>query len=312
MPHVRKSFARWIGLAISVACLAFFVHAARDVLAGMDRPADWNWGAVPAAMAPYLAAYAALAFAWYCLLHLLGLRLAAPQVLGIYLTAQFAKYLPGNVGHHAGRVYLASRAGLPPFGVGLSMLLEMLLIVGCALVLSLPLAPLLARAAQRGMSAGLALGIGAGILVALASALALRRHPLVQSAGQHLRTVLAQLRSTSIGYLAGAVALSLAGLALAGSSLLVLCGPDSAGQLVQVVALVCGAWIVGFLTPGAPAGLGVREAVLLGGLTSLFERQTAVEASVMFRVVSVGADLVALACGLLLQRIRPRPGAVPQ
>lgn len=307
-----KSVARWLGLAISIACLAFFLHAAREVLAGMDRPGDWNWRAVPAAMAPYLVAYAALALAWQCLLRLLGLRLAAPRVLGIYLTAQFAKYLPGNVGHHAGRVYLASHAGLPAFGVGLSMLLEMLLIIGCALALSLPLAPVLARAAQGGGGLTLAVGIGAGGLVLLACAFALRRHPVVQSAGHHLRTVLAQLRPASAGYLAGAIVLTLAGLALAGASLLVLCGPGSSGQLMQVVALVCGAWIVGFLTPGAPAGLGVREAVLLGGLTTLFERQTAVEASVMFRVVSVGADLVALACGLLLRRMPRRPEAGAQ
>ena len=68
------------------------------------------------------------------------------------------------------------------------------------------------------------------------------------------------------------------------------------------IAVFSAAWIAGFLAPGAPAGLGVREAILLAGLGPLFGAATAVEVAIFFRVLSVAADLVAPCAGSLLLR----------
>lgn len=301
-----KLVLRWLGLAVSIACLVFFLHAARDALAAGGAPVGawpgWRW--VPVAMVPYLVAYAALAFAWRCMLRLLGMQPGTRAVLRIYLSAQIAKYFPGNVGQHVGRVYLASREGLPAFLVGISLAMEMLLVLACAVLLSLPLAPVLAATFANAHFGELGLGAAVALLVAVASIYLLRQHSLVKSAAHQLRSVISSIHAGSVAPFAGATGLTLVGLILAGSALMVLCGATTPGQFVQGVALVCVAWVAGFLTPGAPAGLGVREAILLAGLGSLFDQHVAVQATILFRVVSVAADLVALLTGLMLRNGR--------
>jgi hypothetical protein len=61
-------------------------------------------------------------------------------------------------------------------------------------------------------------------------------------------------------------------------------------------------WIAGFVTPGAPGGLGIREAamVMLDG-SSAPARMLVVTAA-MFRLVTFAGDLLCFALGRLLFR----------
>lgn len=52
-------------------------------------------------------------------------------------------------------------------------------------------------------------------------------------------------------------------------------------------------WLVGFLTPGAPAGIGVREAVMASAAGGLVNESTITFAMVIFRVLTTMADGVA-------------------
>ena len=51
------------------------------------------------------------------------------------------------------------------------------------------------------------------------------------------------------------------------------------------------AWIIGFITPGAPGGLGVREAVLIFLLKSVMADETIILGVIISRVVSIVGDL---------------------
>ena len=70
---------------------------------------------------------------------------------------------------------------------------------------------------------------------------------------------------------------------------------------VQVIApvqfpLFCGAfivaWLIGLVTPGAPAGIGVREAVILLLLTPLLPESKLLVALIFSRMVTIGGDVV--------------------
>jgi uncharacterized membrane protein YbhN (UPF0104 family) len=50
------------------------------------------------------------------------------------------------------------------------------------------------------------------------------------------------------------------------------------------------AWVAGFLTPGAPAGLGVREAILLEVLGPIYGPGVAVGLAVFLRAATTLAD----------------------
>ncbi|MGA7439602.1 MAG: hypothetical protein WBW32_15895, partial [Luteibacter sp.] len=106
------------------------------------------------------------------------------------------------------------------------------------------------------------------------------------------------------GHLARAFALYLFYLSLSGFTFLVVVlthAPHEAAVAHDWVALCAAyvaAWLIGMLTPGAPAGLGVRELVILFLLQDRMDAATLLFAVLATRVIAIGADTVAFGIGL--------------
>lgn len=318
---IRSNAAKVFGLALSGVCLVYFVMAARRILASTPGAlADASvLQVLPLASVPYLAAYAAFALAWHQVSRALGVHSTPRLSAGIYLTTQIGKYLPGNVGQHVGRVYLSARHALPVARIGTAMAVEILMVVFVAASFSLPLLPLVLRRLEEGGGSRpawyalvVAVAAGAGLV-----AYAARRHPGFSRFREPVLAALRHMHDRGWSALFRAFACIVAGVALTGVCLAYLAltssGNLSPHQVVMCVAVFSAAWIVGFLAPGAPAGVGVREAMLLAGLTPVFNASTAVQAAVLFRVISVAADLIALLAGMLLLRSHtPAPLSGPE
>jgi hypothetical protein len=73
--------------------------------------------------------------------------------------------------------------------------------------------------------------------------------------------------------------------------------PAEAPFFIGVMAL---SWIAGFVAPGAPAGLGVREGVMAVLLTPTLDNARALEVILAFRVATTLGDLLGLAWGAAL------------
>jgi len=58
-------------------------------------------------------------------------------------------------------------------------------------------------------------------------------------------------------------------------------------------------WLVGYATPGAPGGLGSREAVITLMLSSVAEPQAAILVALVFRLVTTLGELACFAVGAL-------------
>jgi hypothetical protein len=71
------------------------------------------------------------------------------------------------------------------------------------------------------------------------------------------------------------------------------------GLIVGAYAL---SWVVGFLTPGAAAGLGVRETLLVVLLSGVFPSGLVLLTALLFRVVTTVGDLVFYVIALLYER----------
>jgi hypothetical protein len=79
------------------------------------------------------------------------------------------------------------------------------------------------------------------------------------------------------------------------------------GPYFAIAGVFALAWVAGFITPGAPAGLGVRDAILMTGLTPIFGPGNALGVTVVMRLVTSVGDALAFAVGLLAQGAG-RPG----
>lgn len=305
---MMRRILRWLGPALAVLGLAYLVaFGARHA---SDLPAiSWNAGRVAglaSAVGLYMLTLFSGAWAWHVLLRALGERQRYPEALGILAVSQAAKYLPGNVGQYVGRVALARESGLAAAPVLLTLVLE----TACAILAGLAMVAMTAAGLPGVPGAPMApwriAAATIGAAGSLAAAVVLLRR---ESVRRRLR-----LPDPPPGGPAAQLGAGLASLGLYGFNFLVLgvCAAVASRTVLEAPAvplpaltgLFAAAWVAGFVTPGAPAGLGVREAVLVGGLQPLFGSRPdiAFGLPILFRLVSTAGDGVGFGLGWLLRR----------
>lgn len=286
-PKARlKSLTKWGGralLVVSIGFLAFEIN--RNWAAASDwRPSARDTLTVLVSAIIYALALFLIVEAWH---QVVGLFADEPRrrTYPSFAITQIAKYLPGNVAHLFGRGFYLHGGNLSAGQIVTATLTEMLLIPAAALACIVGAGVLGVKTLQFGWLPAFfwPLTFGAASLTAaLAAVFAIRLH---------------YLRPAQIYRLAGASALATAFILALGSLYFAtfnLVGSANAGDLV--IAAIA-AWLVGFLTPGAPGGLGTREATLVLLLSHLGQEEAVLLSAALFRIVTVLGDCLLFAAG---------------
>jgi uncharacterized membrane protein YbhN (UPF0104 family) len=234
--------------------------------------------------------------AWYLVvLSISAVKIKFLEAFYIYSVSQIYKYIPSNIMHHVGRYYMLRRRGVEHSAAGWGMLAETALMITASIFVALVFGAPLIRAAVLNLAHEgwpILLAIAVVMIVAgSASALVLRRQKTtirdLVSPFLRVQVLVAGLKA----FLLQVVARAVSGFALwwLAADLL------GAYQLSMpdVIAIWAAAWVIGYVTPGASAGLGVREAVIIGsfvGLGAPIEAATLV--AIAFRVATILADLM--------------------
>lgn len=307
-PHIHH-FVRWGGLGLTAVAVAYFcVHAARNW--SELTALQWNGSGLAALFAGlglYVVLLGTAPLAWFALLRGVGETPRYIQVLTISLLSQFAKYIPGNVAHHIGRVALARGFGLSTGKVIVTMTIETgwVVFTGATVGLFAVLlrAPVLLDGG--GMVPGIwqiAIAGMVGALVPVAAAWLLDRWqpgPLRRMLGAAaIRPPVPHALLACFGAQCALFLLMGAMLHLLASWLLGLAGADY--WLATGVFAV--AWVAGFIVPGAPGGLGVREAILIAGLGPVYGEPGAVAVALLLRALSTIGDGIGFLGGLVARR----------
>lgn len=247
------------------------------------------------------------ALAWQRMVVALGHRERLLPLLAIFATTQAGKYLPGNIGHHVGRVGLSLARGIPLVIIVVSMAYEVCLLLLAGLFTALGAGAL----SGPGLQALLQLGNGSSgvIVAACVAALGLAAVPLLSRVLPRLAALLVRRggrpdiapTALPVRVLLQVIMLYIAAMLLMGAGLLVLslglfpAAPVDYPMLTAALAL---AWVVGFVTPGAPAGLGVREALLLLLLSHGMGAANASLLILALRIATTLGDMLCFAFGL--------------
>jgi hypothetical protein len=292
----RRQFGRWLGWLL--VGLSFWFVGAR-----LWQTA--SWGLVQTRLEPLLLVTLGGALVYGVAGFLLSAAwrqiLAAERPPGpaagyhaIYGRSQIAKYLPGNCFHFVGRQVLGGALGHSQAGLALASLVETALLIALAAALALPLALTWLGAWS------IALLAGALLLLALTLVaprlLAARLWPPASAAG---------IGGLAIGPLLRAMTLQGVFFAVAGAVLwllmLAVAGPGALalGPLTSVSALAL-AWVAGFVVPGASAGIGVREAVLILVLEGALGSQASAAVALALRLVTTVGDGIFFGLALAL------------
>lgn len=310
---LRSWLLRLLALALLLASCGYFAYHLWDNIHQLP-PVEWGWSAalvIGLAVLGCLTSVPLIALMWQLLLRDQGVRLPYRKALQIIAVSQMGKYLPGNVGHFAGRVLLGSQAGVPAGKTIATMAMETFWVLG----ISALFAVLALMFYVNDLHEGLVDTSQPGYLAAIAVVMLIAPFVAVRMVNRLLPglsrklgrgQLLAEPRLLTAMNVAGLIALSFVVLGgvveLLASELFQ--HPEIDG--VEMVLLFAVAWTAGFLVPGSPGGLGVREAVMIKLMGPAIGVETALGVALVMRLCSMGADALAFGVGLWF---RPQPNS---
>jgi uncharacterized membrane protein YbhN (UPF0104 family) len=323
-----RAHKRLVQVAVVALILLFLGLGVRSSWARLTHfQSHVQWGLLVAALTLFIAQELSYALIWRGILRRLGSHLDLVASERIYLSAEFVRYIPGNVWHVLARVLGAERRGVPK-AIGLaSMVVELATkITSAALVFAISL---LFWPDVSGITRVIPRDVIVGIGIVGVPLLLLGLHPRLLQAGLNrgLRLIRREpvtltLRYRDILIITGYWALSWV---VAGIGFYLLVRSLTATQFtIAAVALAIGinamAWDVGFLSFVTPSGLGIREVAIAGLLVACglvagadVSLGVAIVVAFMARLLTTAAELVCVSAAYLAPgSVRAqRPNAEP-
>lgn len=305
-----KKYYKVIGTIVTVIALVFVVKK----IVTMD--VDWSMFAsgriialIGGCVLVQTAVILFMSMPWVRFVRILsGTNIPMKDALPVYTKSNLMKYVPGNIFQYVGRNQLAADLKISHVDVACATVLDIV----CSMVTPLLLIVVLMGKNMleliRAYSTNFLLVLGAGIAVLVLLLLLLRwkfceplqryfekyrkllnRKILIRVLGVFLLYVVQYIISTAM-YAVPAVFLF----------------DVPAEKLGLFLGTYLFSWIIGFITPGAPGGIGIREAVMMLMCGSFLDTNTIMLYAVTMRLISTFGDIAAFLVGLLLDRIWKR------
>lgn len=300
-----KKYIKYIGNIVTVLSIAFVIYALFKLNIDFSRLANVKAviiciaGSLGVTLTVYI-----LAFAWKNTLdYLAGTKTGYREAAHVYGKANIGKYLPGNVMHYVERNLFATKIGLNQLELAISSVLEVIGIVIVALLFSLICAykELVMALREYMQPVYIIIAVVAVVLViAVAIVICLK--------SKRVREMLGRLTNVKflIVFIENMLIYAVV-FAILGIVLVLICGYIleinlTVSMCAMVITYYMLAWVVGFVIPGAPGGIGVREAVLvlLMGSSSVMSGSQILMAALVHRMLSIIGDIVGYFISLLL------------
>ena len=318
MTHRQRLFtvARWLFFLASVLYLVEFAQHTASGQFLKEAMTARTLGHLGLAVPLFALTTAISVIGWRALLKGLQHPVDVRSATAIFCYTQIGKYLPGNIGHHIGRVTLAkTRLGIPAGTSVISITQEAVLVTLSAILVGLMCCSFPSAASAMKLPIPVrpwvllvAVLTGATLFV---SVIAASRSRAKRSKNLILRRVLAMtptwssIRATVPYY----ACLSL----INGLVVSIIAAPWLTLSLHTFLLLTAAytlSWLVGFVLPGAPGGLGVRESVFTLLLSGVFPPAITLVVIGLTRIATVCADFLVFLIGAYLMR-QPRRHSCP-
>jgi hypothetical protein len=309
----RTRTLKIFGYVISVVLLTFFVvFVSRHFSIASLQPfkAASTLIAIGIASMIYCLIVPLAGWAWSLLLAGMGEQWGSRKIIAILGFTQIAKYIPGNFVQIAGRATLAISKGMNPGIFGATVLIETLLTMAAAVFAGLACWLMAGEHYDAlntsfwhtlaTLSAGLLCGT-VGIVALLKLLPTLRRHTLWAA-----RWIPAEIRTPRVQILCKAGAIYCLSYFVVGLSFWLLArglNAESSPSYFYLSATFALAWIIGFIAPGLPAGLGAREGVMTILLTGKFAAPDILNLMLGMRLVTIAGDLLGFGMGAILMNL---------
>jgi len=279
----------WAVVVLATVFLAHQVYTYKTVLFSWS-PSLMELGIVLVYTLIYGVSSLLLAIAWLAFVKLHQSKKVAPQIgLALYSRTSIAKYLPGNVFHYIGRQASGALHEYGQTGLLVASFYEIVgvLAVSCILVLVA-----LQFSSFRPDFFSVHLTLAAIVLCSAVPWGVNMVVPKVPALKKRLpNRISSRLLSGQVllAYLCYFLFFFILGLLFHGTTIL-LAKPGADISLGTTLMISCLSWLAGCVTPGAPAGMGVREAVIVAGLTPAMGGGQAILVALLMRFITTAGD----------------------
>ena len=301
-PGLRTILQR-LFLVVAVVFIIVVVVKNWDALVGAISYMDARW--LLAAGAAGVVAVSLSMMSWRAVAIAFGHRITVRQSSALVFISQIGKYIPGGVWPIVAGSQLGARAGIPASTTAVTLLTQLVISVATGSVMAVLLAfTVPAFAAQY---------VGLLVLVVLAGVVLLTPPVMIR----WLRLIFRLIRRTHLvpealsgRALASATAWSLASWVVFGLHLWFVLAATSGPAPELLLRSISGfsiAWVIGFLAIIAPAGAGVREAIMAVVLAGFFTAPQVLGIVLVSRMLLLAVDVVLFAAASIASRLSPTP-----
>lgn len=317
MKHA-KTILKWLMYAAVLASIVFFVRA---FMVHMEKlpPLAFNLTTVSIAVLSMVSVVVAHFFGthvWRLLMSDQGHRVPTRLAVQVFFISQLGKYLPGNVGQFIGRGVLAKSTGIPVgVAVGTAVfegIWNLVISASLALLATVLLWDL--HASQTAAPAFASKLVWILPLALVAPWLGIKvvngflpRLSMKIGGGQMLR--LPRLRTALLVSLLILVNFMQQGFIVKLQAEYLFASPDV--DWFSIALLYSSAWVVGYVVPGSPGGLGVREAMMVLLLTPVTGAAVAAGLAVSMRLTTLLGDALTVLLGFVGRHLQARQTPPP-
>ena len=293
-----KKYYKLIGTLITVVAFVFVIKK----IVTMD--VDWSMfasgkplGIIAGCVLVQTAIIFFMSTPWVQFVRILsGKKIAMKDALPVYTKCNLMKYVPGNVFQYVGRNQLAADLHISHVDVACATVLEIL----CSLVAPLVWILLLMGKDMVGLIRTyeknflLVLGIGVAVLVLAFFLLRWKfREPLRRYFEKYRKLLNRKILLRVVGvFLLYVLQYLFSATMYAVPAFLMFDVPRA--QMGLFLGTYLFSWVIGFITPGAPGGIGVREAVMVLTCSTFLDTNTIMLYAVTMRIISTFGDVLAL------------------
>jgi len=245
-----------------------------------------------------------LAYIWQQILFMLCATISLKNAFIVIGKSQAAKYIPGNVFQFVSRVSLGVNLGIPASKTMVSIAYETIISISAALSFSLITVNLINNSGiiffksiqEETLQYLLPAFAIIGIALILAPIMFQKFRKLLCKYQKFfdLKKILSLTFLFSINFFLFGISLQL----LVKN---VFCKSTelSVFAFASVFAL---AWLIGYLTPGSPGGIGIREAAMVALFSGSLNEPLILSLSLLFRIVNLAADALCFCLALFLEK----------
>ena len=230
---------------------------------------------------------------WHLILNMLdNTKRGFPDIASIYFRTAIAKYIPSNMLHYVGRHFLGKQINFSHHTIMSSNLLEALFaIVSAAIIVSLSLNTGILRLPVTLQGHRLKFEYLALICLVISTLLPFL-YVRIKTKKSLLTSNLFVIKKFFYIIINYVLFFTSAGLIFFGVFFVLSLTETSLSSIIFYISIYTCSWVFGFITPGAPGGIGVRESIMVILLSDSIGAGHALTGSLLFRVITISGEFI--------------------